>query len=312
MALQSSLSPISSKGRTARGTAHSERPLGKVELLADAEGMRRGSLVGLVVVAGGLLAGHDALAYPSAVVFAPSGEVRPFGEVGLYGYTALQLTSPVQASSTWFGFEVGIIPRLPYGKSGFEFGGLEVGVDLFVSDLSGTAEAYPKPVLNFKLQLLVEHGWLPSLSVGVMDVSPYRASRSMNFIYGSLTKTLRWRGHDLGRATVGLGGVANDFTGDPFRVSAPAFQGSWPFDVRSRLSLLLGYESPSWGPVSLALDYVGGASEIGSTNLALVIAVAKIASWSLGGWFGNDPAQFTAGGFTSLYVSWDLKPKRSR
>jgi len=201
---------------------------------------------------------------------------------------------------------------LPYGKSGYEFGGLEVGGDLFISDLADTPDAYPKPMFNFKLQLLVERGWLPSIAVGVLGVSPYRAARSMNFIYGSLSKTLRLHGHELGRATVGLGGIANDFTGDPHRVSAPAFQGSWPFDVRSRLSLLLGYESPSWGPVSLAIDYVGGASEIGSTNLALVIAIGKIASWSLGGWFGNDPAQFAAGCFTTLYVSWDLKPKPKR
>jgi len=245
-------------------------------------------------------------AYPSSVVFAPNGEVKALGEVGLFGYGSLALAPSAAPGVAWLGAQVGILPAFRYGRSGVSFGGMEVGVDLFNADLLGTPNAYAKVLFNSKLQLVTESRWSPSASLGMMEVAPFRPERSMNFLYGALTKTLNIGGRSYGRLTVGIGWVANTFIGDPFAATAPTFKGSWPFPASARLALLAGYETPAFGPVSFAVDHVGGVSEISSTNVVLNAALGKGLLWSVGGWFGNDPAAFACGLFTIVTISGNL------
>jgi len=258
-----------------------------------------------VGIVGWLLAAPEVHAYPTSVIFAPNGEVKRLGEVGLFAYTALQAAPRAIPGSTWFGFDVGLVPRIPFRENGVSFGGLEMGIDIFNADLSGTASAFVKPLLNLKLQLLTEYRWVPSVGVGVMGIAFTRPARSMDLVYGAATKTLQIKERSYGRFTLGLGWVGSH-NPDPDGASSPVFRDTWPFHSSSRLMLLAGYETPRWGAFSFAVDYVGGQSEISSTNIAANFVPLEGTTLSIGGYFGNDWDVFTAGAFTYVYIDWNV------
>ncbi len=250
-----------------------------------------------LALAGALQAG-SALAYPHAVIFAPSGETRSFGEASLLTYTAYLGGSPL----TWAGMNVGVLPAFAYGASGLSFGGLEVGFD--VISMAGLTPAL-KPVFNAKAQVLKETGWAPSLALGLSDLAPGTMATSLNATYAAATKTLSWGALPLGRVTLG-GGVA--------LTDAPAvFAATAPFSEPSNGFLMGGYETPSWGPASLAVDHVGGVSELGSTNLALNVLVNPATTLGLGYTMGNDRT-ITPADAVYFYVSsgWNLIAKEER
>jgi hypothetical protein len=255
----------------------------------------------------GLALGRRAAAYPTAAVFVPTAETKPLAAVELFAYTSVRLAPSVGPGVEWLGVEAGILPPLPYGRSGLRFGGLEIGLDLFLRDLDDTPAAYTKAVVNLKLQLLAETRWAPSLAAGVMEVAPLRPARSMNLVYGVVSKTVRIAGRSFGRLTLGVGWGANDFTGDPFAATEPTFVSTAPFATSSRLALLAGYELPAFGPVSFAVDHFGGLSEVSSTNVGMSVALAKGLSWAVGGWFSNDPNVFSGGLFSYVTLDFDLR-----
>jgi hypothetical protein len=152
----------------------------------------------------------SAWAYPTSVVFSPTGETKPLGTAGLLAYTSTTLSPSVSAGSSWFGVEAGVLPQWAYGSSGVSFGGLEVGFDAITPYGRGIV----KPVLNAKLGLVTEGRYWPSLAVGVMEVSP--ALPAMDFVFVSATKALG----PVGPLTLGFG----DNAGDP-----SVFAGSFPF-----------------------------------------------------------------------------------
>src|SRR4051812_34198990 len=166
---------------------------------------------GITVMACLMLAEGTASAYPTAVIFAPTGDVHAGGDVGVLFYWPIAFAPSVGPGQSWFGADVGVIPRVPYGDSGLSFGGLEIGFDAINSDLIGTPDAFVKPVFNAKLQLVAEYKWVPHISLGVMELDPFKISRSMNMIYGSATKTIEVNGTSYGRVTLGLSGMANKF-----------------------------------------------------------------------------------------------------
>jgi hypothetical protein len=255
------------------------------------------------------LGSGTAAAYPTSVVFAPTGEAKAFGDVTPLFYTSVTLTSPggtTGPGTSWACLEVGVLPRFEYGGGVF-FGGLEVGANLIGSDLMGTGRDYVKPVFDAKLHLLVEKGWAPHIAVGLMEVNPFRLNRSLNLTYVSMTKTLQFGETSYGRLTAGLGWALGDFSGDPDRATAgPAFYATKPFSKDSRAAMILGYESPAFGPFSIGIDHVGGVSEVGSTNVALNLAPIDGAVLGVGGWFGSDPDAFYAGMFAYAVMSFNL------
>lgn len=267
----------------------------------------------LVGVASNTLVGSVARAYPSSVVFVPSGEAKRLGGVTVFGYTAGVARPRSAPGASWFGVEAGVLPRVPYSaeegqngdKDALSFGGLELGADLFDADLQGTPDAYVKPVFNAKVQPLTEHDWSPSFAIGILGIAPGRPSRALNLVYGSATKTLG--APRFGRFTLGLARVGNDFSRDRFAAAHPAFRSSWPFATTSRLALLAGYESPAFGRFGLAVDHFGGVSEVSSTNLALNVTPLDGATWTLGAWIANDTRQLTSGWFTALTLGWDAR-----
>ena len=229
--------------------------------------------VGSVIALVGALHAGAAHAYPNAVIFAPSGEAKPLGDASLLAYTAYYGGSPL----TWAGMNLGLLPAFAYGNSGLRFGGLEVGLDLI--SMAGLTPAN-KPVFNAKAQLLQETDALPSLALGLSDLAPASLDASLNATYAVATKTLAWGDLPLGRVTLG-GGVA--LAGSPTLFSATS-----PFSIPSSGFLMGGYESPSWGPAYLAIDHIGGISELGSTNVSLNLLVNPGTYLGLGYSMGND------------------------
>ncbi|MNX57963.1 hypothetical protein D3C86_887900 [compost metagenome] len=172
-------------------------------------------------------------AYPNAVVFAPSGDVKGQGQATFLMSTGLYGGNPV----AWQGVNVGLLPSLPYGASGLSFGGLEVGCD--ASSFVGQTPAI-KLNFNAKLQLLSEQGAVPSVAVGTMQQALFTPERSLAMTYAALSKTLSWGETGLGRLTLGGGQNAP--------ASPGLFTPSAPFSGASNGFVLAGYESP--GPAT--------------------------------------------------------------
>ena len=251
------------------------------------------------------LGGGSAAAYPTSVVFAPTGEAKAFGDVSPLFYTSMAFTPKVAPGASWTCLEVGVLPRFEYGGGVF-FGGLEIGANLIGSDLLGSGRDYVKPVFDAKLHILVEKGWLPHVAVGIMEVNPFRLNRSLNLTYVALTKTLQLGETSYGRLTLGLGGALADFSSDPDKDTYPTFYGTKPFSKDSRAAMILGYESPAFGPFSIGIDHIGGVSEVSTTNVALNLAPVDGAVVAVGGWFGSDPDAFAAGMFAYALMSFNL------
>lgn len=219
------------------------------------------------------LSAGTANAYPNSVIFAPTGEAKAQGEAAAFTYVAYFGDSPL----TWAGLNVGLLPRVAYGDSGLEFGGLELGLDLI--GMAGLTPA-KKPVMNGKAQVLVENGPLPSVALGLSGFAVGDPALSLNATYLSATKTLSWGGQALGRVTLG-GGLA--------LAQAPGlFTATAPFSAPSQAFVLGGYESPAWGPATLAVDHIGGISELGATTLGLNLLVNPGTTLGLGYTLGND------------------------
>ncbi len=197
-------------------------------------------------------------------------------------------------------------PRIPYGKSGLSFGGLEVGVDAFSADLYGTPGAFIKPIFNAKLQLLTEGKYTPNIAFGAMQLDPFHLNRSMNTIYGSTTKALKFMGKSYGRLTLGLGASLVNPGQDPYKATHPVFYATAPFARESPLLLIAGYESPALGPFGLGIDHIGGYSEISATNVAVNLTPIDGATMGVGGFFGSDPSAFYAGMFAYIFVNFNI------
>ena len=286
------------------GSPGQERPRLEIQRKRPGTRLRRCGLV-LVCL---LLSSQMVLAYPTPVVFAPTADAAGLGDVSIFVYTSVSLRPSVGAGATWFGIQFGVLPRIPYGRSKVAFGGLELGIDGISVDLAGTPAAFIKPILNAKLQLVTETKWSPAFAVGAMNIAPSRPERSLNLVYGSLTKSFATPKRDFGRVTLGLGVVTADVPhpDDPYGTTFPLFYATPPFPRRSRLLLLLGYESPVWRRISFGVDHLGGVSELSSTNVAFHVTPIEGVIWSVGGYLGSDPRNFYGGVFTYLVLNWNL------
>jgi hypothetical protein len=243
--------------------------------LGEGDSMRK--TIAALTIGAALGASSNATAYPSAVVFAPSGDAKGLGTVGTFLYTALLYRPRTAPGVTWVGTNVGVAPAFAYGSSGVGFGGFEIGVDAINAFVYPGEFAYVKPVFNAKLQLVTENDWFPNVAVGAMEIAPTRHSQDVGYL--SMTKTLKSAERSYGRVTLGLG---VSFTGD-----TNLFRPTPPFDG-TRLFPIAGYESPALGPLSLAVDHVGGVSEVSGTNVALNLTPTDGVTWSVGAFFGND------------------------
>jgi len=245
-----------------------------------------------------LLLPATALAYPSSIVFSPNGETKPLGTIGLLAYGAINVSPSVTPSSSWFGIQGGILPQWKYGESGVSFGGLEVGFDI-ITPFDTSAGAIAKPVLNAKLGAITEGIFTPSVSVGLMEVSPSHAS--MDFTYVAATKTLRASpdARSYGRVTLGYGLNAGD---------RAQFNGSFPFhDTRS--ALMAAYETPLIaGRLGFVLDYLGGTREISDTYVGAVLNITSTTALGAGAFLANDRSNAPSdGAFFSLVETFDVR-----
>lgn len=249
------------------------------------------------------LAPGEARAYPTSVVYAPSGEALPFGSFSIGGFASVGLSpSPVHFGSGWGGFDVGVIPsidiaRTPAGT--FAFAGAEIGFDAFGPDTDGN----PTGVFNVKLQVLKEAKYWPAISIGIFQLSP-DAKRSPFLGYFSISKSFAIGDTELGQLTFGMmKSFADDTRIAPqcFVSGAKAclFRGSEPF-LDGNGAFLAGYLSPWIGPVGFGIDYVGGTSSVSSTNVALNFRLWQDGSGGflaagIGGYFSNDRRKVPAG-----------------
>jgi hypothetical protein len=230
---------------------------------------------GVALVAAGTVS-SVARAYPTAVIFAPTGEAKGLGETIAYAYTSVMLSPELsgQTGASWTGFNLGVLPKVPYGKSGVSFGGLELGVDaIFANGGKG------KTVFNGKLQLVTETTFTPHVAVGFAEWASFQPSLSLSMGYVTLTKTLRFGEHNFGAITAGM---EYNFTDDP-----KVYRGSWPFRDE-KYGLLLGYQSPDFGPISVGVDHVAGYSEVGATYFALNLQVVPGGIITLGAFLQNN------------------------
>lgn len=229
-------------------------------------------------------------AYPTSVVFAPSGEALPFlgFTAGMFGAFGLG-PAPAHLSSFWGGAGIGALPSFDFSKtpSGpVSFAGGEIGFDVYGPGPSGGAVL----VLNAKLQILAEGPYWPTLAVGMFQISP-DPKTGQDLGYFTLSKSFAFRGSDLGQLTFGM---MRSFASDALvaprclepiaGTSTCVFRGSDPFLDRNG-AFLAGYLSPSIGPVSFAVDFVGGSSPVSSTNIAAYFRL----------WNGGSRGNLTAG-----------------
>jgi hypothetical protein len=224
-------------------------------------------------------------AYPTAVIFAPTGETLEFAAGEANAYIPVQVRPSVVPAAAWIGLDYGIVPSFTYG-SGLGFGGLEVGIDLIDGATHRDETAYVKPIFNAKANVLAQTRSVPALGTGIMSFAPFQRKESVNLTYFAATKELNLRGSSWGTLTLGMGCAAgtNDF----------AFQGSSPLK-HSHLALIAGYVTPEWNRLSLAIDHLGGVSETSATSVALNIAPNKTSSLTVGAYVSNGRA-FTGGG----------------
>lgn len=254
-----------------------------------------GAIVRVAIAFGVVLTSGIAHAYPTAVVFSPTGEAKPAANIGLLAYASTNLSPAISPGATWFGIEVGVLPQFEYGK-GLKFGGLELGFDTI-----SPYGAIVKPVLNAKLGFVTEGTYSPAVAAGIMQISP--ALASMNFVYLSATKTLQFGGEgstSFGRVTLGIG----ISTGNRAQ-----YNGTFPF-VDSRAALMLAYETPLLAKrVGLVVDHLGGASEISSTYVGPTLVIFDGTNLGAGAYFANDrsnPAATYDGFFGYLSSSFDV------
>jgi hypothetical protein len=249
----------------------------------------------LLLALGLVILPATASGYPTSVVFTPTGEAKSAGDVGLLAYTATNFSPGISPGSSWFGLQVGFLPQWKYGTSDVAFGGLEGGFDL-ITPFGNVV----KPVLNAKLGLVTEGTYSPSVAIGVMEISP--ALPSMNYVYASATKTLRASpdAFSYGRITLGYGLDTG---------SREVFDGTWPFrDKRS--ALMACYESPLLlDHVGLAVDYLGGVSEISDTYVGVTLSLSPTTTVAAGAFFDNDrsdPATRNDGFFAYLTTGFNV------
>jgi hypothetical protein len=244
-----------------------------------------------------LLLPATALAYPSSVVFSPNGEVKPMGSIGLLAYGAINTAPKVTPGSSWFAIQGGLLPQWKYGESGLSFGGLEAGCDV-ITPYDTSHDSFVKPVLNVKLGVVTEGIHTPSVSPGLMEVSPSHAS--MSFTYVALTKTLRLSpdARSYGRLTLGYGVNAG---------SRAQFNGTPPFR-NTRSALMAAYETPLInGRFGLVLDYLGGTSEISDTYVGAVLNITSTTALAAGAFIANDRTNApNDGAFFSLAETFDI------
>jgi hypothetical protein len=220
----------------------------------------------------------SAFAYPSSVIFAPTGEALPFGEGSSYAYVPVNLNPSVAPAATWIGLDYGIVPSFAYG-SGLAFGGLELGLDLISGATHPNGTEYAKIILNAKANVLAQTDSAPALGIGLMSFAPFRHKESVNLTYLAATKDIQLYDTPVGTITLGLGYALG--------AKAFAFQGSPPFR-ESRWALLAGYVTPEWNRLSIAIDSVGGISETSATSAALNFSATETSYLMLGAYFTND------------------------
>ena len=252
-----------------------------------------------------LFVASRAYAYPSSVVFAPTADARGLGEIGVFSYASGTIERRLAPGVTWFGVQGGVFPKIEYGTSGVAFGGVEVGADLVSADLQGSPDAFVKPVANIKVQPLTEYGALPGVGLGFMGFAPTRTSRSLNLGYTSLSKSLSFGKRSYGKVTLGIAAVLHR-ADDPHAETYPLYRGSFPFARSSRYGLLGGYTSPPFGRFGVAIDHVGGISEISSTSAALMLTPTPGATWAVGGWMQTAASARAGGVFTYLALDFPV------
>jgi len=228
-----------------------------------------------------------AQAYPSAVVFAPTAESRPLGKVGAFAYGATTVSPTPRKFSVapWFSVQGGVMPSIALGN-GIETGGAELGFDVL-----GPGDGTYKPVLNGKLSLLKQVGWVPSIGVGFMQFAPTQMGSGLNMGYVSLTEAVvvgsKSKPTNLGSFTIGWGRSFMQAPSDP---AAPLYHGTFPFSFDSRNMPILGYTSPSFlsGMFSIGLEHISGYSEMSGNAVGLFFAPKEWVYIAAGSIFGND------------------------
>jgi hypothetical protein len=279
---------------------------------ARSEVRRPSSRWGWVAAAVGVVAFaafvRPAWAYPSSVVFAPTGEALSQGEYSAFAYSQLtfRATDPtngqhnMQLANTWVGGNVGIVPSVPYGR-GFSFGGIEVGANLCSPDITGDTRIMP--TFDFKINFLAQEGdYVPAIGAGVIGFSTL-PQQAFNMAYLSFTRTLKWRGPSYGDLSLGGGTLlipASQRYPECLTSGEPcAFRGAPPFGDATNFITILGYASPEWGPFSFAIDQVGGTSMLSSFNLSVNLKLVEGAYASLGASFANDRRTEVTQGYPS-------------
>jgi hypothetical protein len=252
----------------------------------------------LTIIAALSLIPSTALAYPTAVVFSPSGEARSFLNVGLVAYTATNFSPHVSPSASWFGAQIGMLPQWKYGDSGLSFGGLEGGFDIITPFTTADGQTLVKPVLNFKLGLVTEGKYTPSVAIGMMEISP--ALPSMNYAYVAMSKNIRADkdATTYGRVTLGYGFNAG---------ARDQFNGTFPFS-NTRSALMAAYETPLiWDRWGFMVEYLGGSSEISDTYIGTVLNLSNTTSIAGGAFISNDrTAPANDGAYFTLSKAFDI------
>jgi len=266
--------------------------------------MKAARHAGIIACALGIgLASGEARAYPTSVVYAPSGEALPFGSFSVGTFASLGLSpEPVHFGVAWGGFDVGVIPSIDIARTTvgtIAFAGAEIGFDGFGPDADGA----PTGVFNVKLQLLKDAKYWPAIAIGMFQISP-NAKRSPLLGYFALSKSFSVGDIDLGQLTFGMMKSFADETRiapQCFVSGAPSclFRGSEPF-LDGNGAFLAGYLSPWIGPVGFGIDYVGGTSAVSSANVAVNFRLWQDGSGGflaagIGGYLSNDRRKVPAG-----------------
>jgi len=268
---------------------------------------RRTCLVAGALVLATATSSRRAEAYPTAVIFVPTGDAQPAYNTNTYVFGSVPLGAGTELALTpWVGTQLGLGPSREDRTSDSPlFGGFELGVDAL-----GVGDGKYKLVVNAKVQLLAQWRALsPDLAIGMMQLAPFDFDHSVSLAYAVASWELRAGQTELGRLTLGYG---HSIRSRSLEAEDPVFHGSFPFSRRTRSALLMGYSSPAWGRLSLSADHFGGYSEASSLNFAVSVRATGWLAIQAGPYFGLDRRDDyrSDGAFANAAISWDLRRPR--
>lgn len=224
------------------------------------------------------LMASPAFAYPTALVFIPTGDTLSAGKLHLGFYTGAPYDPVLRYGD--FSLNAGVFDG--FEVNGLRLGKLEMGFDAFDPSLGSIF------TLSGKIGLLGETEFLPSIALGSYYTGFPNLTRTPNLTFLSMSKSLKIGDIDLGAWTLGTMRPSPTSNND-----------------RSEYLLTAGmsHSLPLDG-LGFAIDHMTGQSSYSATNFGVYYSPTPDLTLTLGYWRSNN--RTTPNDFPMLFIDYTL------